>query len=151
MNEYGMAVTTTLSMEDAEVVVRDALAAEGFGVLTEIDVAAVLKKKIGVERAAYKILGACNPEFANQALNHDEAIGLLLPCNVVLSESEGGTVVNAVDPVALLSLAGDDPNMALLADAVKVGLRRVLSSLRKRRATRKSERGRPAWPADDAQ
>lgn len=129
MNEYGMAVTTTLSMDDAEAAVRDALAAEGFGVLTEIDVAAVLKKKIGVERSAYKILGACKPEFANQALNHDEAIGLLLPCNVVLSESDGVTVVNAIDPEVMLSIAGDHPEMASLADAVKVSLRRVIDSL----------------------
>lgn len=95
--------TTTLSMADAELAVRESLAAQGFGVLTEIDVAATLKAKIGVERPALKILGACNPTFANRALELDESVSLLLPCNVVLAASGDGTKVSAVDPRQLMT------------------------------------------------
>ena len=77
--------TTTLSMADAEAAVREGLASQGFGVLTEIDIAAALKAKIGVDRAPLKILGACNPTFAHKALELDESVSLLLPCNVVLA------------------------------------------------------------------
>jgi uncharacterized protein (DUF302 family) len=95
--------TTTLSMVDAEVAVREALAAQGFGVLTEIDVAATLKTKLGVDRAPLKILGACNPTFAHRALELDESVSLLLPCNVVLAEVGGGTKISAVDPRELMT------------------------------------------------
>jgi len=95
--------TVGLSMEDAEAAVRGALAEQGFGVLTEIDMAATLKAKLGVERAPMKILGACNPTLANQALQLDEQFSLLLPCNVVLAAVEGGTRISAVDPRALMS------------------------------------------------
>lgn len=94
--------TTSLSMTDAEAAVRDALAEQGFGVLTEIDVAATLKAKLGVDRRPLKILGACNPGFANSALEIDEAVSLLLPCNVVLRETDAGTEVSAVDPRAMM-------------------------------------------------
>jgi uncharacterized protein (DUF302 family) len=103
--------TTTLSMVDTEAAVRSSLAAEGFGVLTEIDVAATLKAKIGVERAALKILGACNPGFAHRALQLDESVSLLLPCNVVLADTGSGTRVTAVDPRELMT----DPEFAGLA------------------------------------
>jgi uncharacterized protein (DUF302 family) len=95
--------TTSLSMTDAETAVRTALTEQGFGVLTEIDVAATLRAKIGVERPPMKILGACNPSFANRALEFDEDASLLLPCNVVLSETEGGTRIVAVDPRTLMT------------------------------------------------
>jgi len=104
---------TRLSMTEAESAVRETLAAQGFGVLTEIDVAATLRTKIGVEHAPLKILGACNPTFAHRALELDESVSLLLPCNVVLAETGEGTTISAVDPRELMTgeafreLAGD--------------------------------------------
>lgn len=98
--------TTSLPFAEAEAAVREALAANGFGVLTEIDMAATLKAKLGVDRAPMKILGACNPGFAQRALAFDERVSLLLPCNVVLSAVEGGTKVSAIDPRALMTEEG---------------------------------------------
>jgi len=95
--------TTSLPMQEAEAAVRGALAGQGFGVLTEIDVAATLKAKLGVERAPLKILGACNPTFAHRALAIDESVSLLLPCNVVLAETADGTKITAVDPRELMT------------------------------------------------
>jgi len=129
MSDYGMSVTTSLSMDEAEAAIRSALADEGFGVLTEIDVAATLKAKIDVDRAAYKILGACNPQLANQAINHDEAIGLLLPCNVVVSDTVAGTVVSAVDPKVMLGIAGDSPEMMQIAGEARDRLERAIATL----------------------
>jgi uncharacterized protein (DUF302 family) len=106
--------TTTLSMADAETAVRAALAEQGFGVLTEIDVAATLHAKLGVDRAPMKILGACNPSFAHRALGLDEEASLLLPCNVVLSATADGTRVLAVDPRTLMP----DPAFAELTTEV---------------------------------
>jgi uncharacterized protein (DUF302 family) len=106
--------TTTLSMADAETAVRAALAEQGFGVLTEIDVAATLHAKLGVDRAPMKILGACNPSFAHRALGLDEEASLLLPCNVVLSATADGTRVLAVDPRTLMP----DPTFAELTTEV---------------------------------
>ncbi|NNC75027.1 MAG: DUF302 domain-containing protein, partial [Acidimicrobiia bacterium] len=100
---YGTAVSVPLTIEETEPIVRNALANQGFGVLTEIDVAATLKQKLDIDRAGYKILGACNPNLAAQALDHDEDIGLLLPCNVVLIDKGGSTLVMAVDPGAMLA------------------------------------------------
>jgi len=129
MTDYGMAVTTTLSMEDAEAQIRAALADQGFGVLTEIDVAATLKQKIDVDRPPYKILGACNPHLANQALLHDEAIGLLLPCNVTLSATEEGTVVAIVDPTKMLAIAGQSDEMDRLSADARAKLAAALATL----------------------
>ena len=95
--------TTKLSMAAAEAAVRETLAGQGFGVLTEIDVAATLKAKLGVERAPLKILGACNPAFAQRALELDESVSLLLPCNVVLADTGDGTRISAVDPRELMT------------------------------------------------
>ena len=89
-------------MADAEAAVREALAGQGFGVLTEIDVAATLKAKLGVEHSPLKILGACNPTFAHRALELDESVSLLLPCNVVLAATGDGTRISAVDPRELM-------------------------------------------------
>lgn len=98
--------TTALSMADAEAAVREALASQGFGVLTEIDLAATLKAKLGVERAPLKILGVCNPNFAHRALELDESVSLLLPCNVVLADTGHGTKITTVDPRDLMT--GED-------------------------------------------
>lgn len=99
------AFETTLpgTIDDVEGPVRDALQAQGFGVLTEIDVAATLKAKLGIERAPLKILGACNPTFANRALDIDPAVSLLLPCNVVIEAADGGTHVAIADPRELMT------------------------------------------------
>jgi uncharacterized protein (DUF302 family) len=106
--------TTSLSMADAETAVRAALAEQGFGVLTEIDVAATLHAKLGVDRSPMRILGACNPDFAHRALSLDEEASLLLPCNVVLSATPDGTRVLAVDPRTLMP----DPTFAELTTEV---------------------------------
>jgi uncharacterized protein (DUF302 family) len=98
------AIETTIAADlgTAERKVRDALATQGFGVLTEIDVAATLRAKLGVERAPLKILGACNPTLANRALDRDPSVALLLPCNVVIEPAAGGTRVAVVDPHELM-------------------------------------------------
>lgn len=99
------AIETTVpsSLAETEVAVREALAAEGFGVLTEIDVAATLKSKLGVDRTPLKILGACNPGFAHRALELDPSVALMLPCNVVLEETgPASTHVSIADPRAMM-------------------------------------------------
>src|SRR5690606_13988980 len=119
-----------LSYDQAVSKVREALAAEGFGVLTEIDVRATLKKKIDVDFRPYIILGACNPPLAHQALLAEQEIGLLLPCNVIVyaGDEDGTSVVSAMDPVAALSLSGN-PNVEPLATQVKERLERVLAAV----------------------
>lgn len=118
--------TLDLDMEEAEKAVRSALGENGFGVLTEIDVAATLRTKLGVERSALKILGACNPNFAHQALELDPSVSLLLPCNVVLSaEPDGRTKVAMVDPRELMP----DQSFAEVANAAAGSLQAALDSL----------------------
>lgn len=129
MDEYGMTRTTTLSMDDAEDHIATALAEEGFGILTEIDVAATLQAKIGVDRAPYKILGACNPVLANRALDHDEAIGLLLPCNVTLSATDDGTTVSIIDPRMMLAMTSESDELRELAGDAHARLDRALHTL----------------------
>jgi len=122
---YGFNVTLDGDMQSIREKVTAELQKEGFGVLTEIDVAATLKKKIGVERRPYLILGACNPQLANQAINADPDIGLLLPCNVVLREEEDGSInVGFMDPAAVLALV-DREGVAELAAEVRSRLERV--------------------------
>jgi len=124
--------TVDMTMPEAEEAVRAALGAEGFGVLTEIDVAATLKEKIGVDRPALKILGACNPHLANQALELDPSASLLLPCNVVLEPAPGGgTRVAVVDPRELMP--GDD--FAELAGAAAARLTTAIDTLSHGRRT----------------
>jgi uncharacterized protein (DUF302 family) len=114
-----------LPLDEAEAVVRAALAEQGFGVLTEIDVAATLKAKIDVDRPPLKILGACNPHLANEALGIDPTVALVLPCNVVLEPAdEGSTRVSAVDPRELM----DDPAFAELAGGAAAKLRAALAA-----------------------
>ena len=108
----GIEITVELPIERAEVVVREALASQGFGILTEIDVAATFKAKLGVERTPLKILGACNPHFAHRALELDPSVALMLPCNVVLVGDGERTHVSIADPRTLMP--GDA--LALLAD-----------------------------------
>jgi uncharacterized protein (DUF302 family) len=106
---YGFTVSLPGNMDDIRNRVVEELQKAGFGVLTEIDVAATLKKKIDVDRRPYIILGACNPGLANQAINADPDIGLLLPCNVVLREEDDASITVAfMDPVAVMSLVKKD-------------------------------------------
>jgi len=106
---YGFNISLSGNMEDIRSRVVEELQKAGFGVLTEIDVAATLKKKIDVDRRPYIILGACNPKLANQAINADPDIGLLLPCNVVVREEEDGSITVAfMDPAAVLGLVDKD-------------------------------------------
>jgi len=127
---YGLAVTVPLTYERAVEAVRAALATEGFGVLTEIDIRATLKKKLDAEFRPYVILGACNPPLAHQALSAELDIGLLLPCNVVVyaADKPGTSVVAALDPEAMLGLTGRADIRPLAAD-VKARMTRVLSAV----------------------
>jgi uncharacterized protein (DUF302 family) len=106
----------------------DALKSEGFGVLTEIDVKATMKAKLGVEFPAYTILGACNPSLAHRALAAEPEIGLLLPCNVVVTELDDGSEVQIVDPKAMFAVVGN-PDVGPVADEVGAKLRRVLERI----------------------
>ncbi|MCB9379691.1 MAG: DUF302 domain-containing protein [Acidimicrobiaceae bacterium] len=117
--------TVTMTPEAAEAAIRAALADNGFGVLTEIDVQATFKAKLGLDRPFLKILGACNPGFANRALELDPSVALLLPCNVVVEAVEGGTKVSAVDPTALMN----DPAFDALAAEVSAKLSAAVASL----------------------
>lgn len=107
--QYGLAVSVGLSYDRAVERIRAELAKEGFGVLTEIDVRATLKKKIGADFRPYVILGACNPTLAHQALTTEIDIGLLLPCNVIVYEADtpGETVIAAMDPIQALDVSGN--------------------------------------------
>lgn len=123
---YALAREVDLSYEEADRRVREALQEEGFGVLTEIDVKATLKTKLDVEFQKYEILGACNPPLAHQALQTEPDIGLLLPCNVVVRDLGGGrTMVEALDPVTQLGVAGNEA-LGGLAEDVRDRMRRVL-------------------------
>ena len=127
---YGIHVTVDCSMEEAEQKAIDALKAEGFGVLTEIDVQAVLKKKIDVDRKPYKILGACNPVLADKALQAEPDLGLLLPCNVVIREEEdGSTTVAIVDPAAMFTVV-DKPEMEEMANEVREKFERIMANIK---------------------
>ena len=127
---YGAKATISASLDGAHARVVAALKDEGFGVLTEIDIAAALKEKLGVDFRPYRILGACNPPLAHQALGADLDIGLLLPCNVIIYEADepGKTVVAAIDPVVQLGVTGQR-DMEPLAREVRERLARVLAQL----------------------
>jgi uncharacterized protein (DUF302 family) len=120
-------VVSTLSFTDAVAKVRAALAGEGFGVLTEIDVQATLKAKLGVEREPYLILGACNPPSAHQALAVAPEVGVLLPCNVTVSVEGGRTVVRAMNPEGVLGMIAN-AELAPVGERVGAALRRVVDA-----------------------
>lgn len=133
MNEtkttYYFARTLPLRLEEAEARVRELLQQEGFGVLTEIDVQATLKKKLNIEVQPYKILGACNPHFAHQALQAEPHIGTMLPCNVIVRQTEDHqTEVAAIDPVASMQ-AVDNPALCSIAEQVRERLQRIVAQL----------------------
>ena len=127
---YGMSITVPLAYEQAVDRARAALAAEGFGILAEMDIAATLRKKLDVEFRPYVILGACNPPLAHRALLAEPDIGLLLPCNVIVyaADEPGHSVVAAMDPVEALALTGND-GIRPIAEDVKGRLRRVLEAV----------------------
>lgn len=127
---YGIGITIPLGYGRAVERTKEALAAEGFGVLTEIDVAATLKKKLDVDFRPYVILGACNPPLAHRALTAELDIGLLLPCNIVVYADDvpGHSVVAALDPVEALQLSGNE-QIRPLAEDVKARLIRVLEAI----------------------
>jgi len=121
--------TVKTSFEEAVIKVTEELKKEGFGVLTEIDVKETLKKKLGVDFRPYKILGACNPPFAYQALQAEDKIGLMLPCNVIVQEISKGVVeVAAIDPSAAMK-GIDNPELAKIAEQVREKLRKVVVNL----------------------
>jgi len=126
---YHFSKTCAVSFEDAITKVTDALKAEGFGILTEIDVTETLKKKLNVDFRKYRILGACNPPLAYQALKAEDKIGTMLPCNVIVQEHGDGTVeVSAVDPVASMR-AIENPGLGAVAEQVRGKLKKVIDSL----------------------
>jgi len=127
---YGIGTTVPLEYGRAVERTKEALAAEGFGVLSEIDVAATLKKKLDVDFRPYVILGACNPPLAYRALSAERDIGLLLPCNVVVyaDDTPGRSVISVLDPVEALQLTGNE-EIRPLADDVRTRLTRVLEAI----------------------
>lgn len=123
---YGFSQTTRMSYDEALDKVTEELKKEGFGILTEIDVKATLKKKLDVDFKKYKILGACNPPYAYQALLHEEQIGLMLPCNVIVYEKDNGeTVVAAIDPIASMQ-AVQNAKLGKVATEIRQKLKKVI-------------------------
>ena len=126
--DYAMTVTTDAAPDDAEAAVREALADEGFGILSEIDVRAKLQEKLGEDIGHYRILGACNPPLANRGIGLDRDLGALLPCNVVIrGREDGGTDIVAADPEAMLGIA-DNPALEELACDAKERIERALKA-----------------------
>lgn len=126
---YGFGKTVDMPFDDAVPHVTQALQNEGFGILTEIDVSATMKKKLDKDMPPYRILGACNPQLAHQAIEAEPSIGLLLPCNVVVRQDAAGTVrVEFMDPNAVLELVGK-PEVNQLAQEVRQRLERVMAAI----------------------
>jgi len=122
---YGFSMRVALGYEQAVERIRQALQQQGFGVLTEIDVRQVMREKRVVEFRPYVILGACNPQFAHQALEAELDLGLLLPCNVVVYAEEGGSVIEAMDPELLVRIVGN-PSLEPIAKEVKQRLQQAI-------------------------
>jgi len=126
---YHFSKTLNLSFDEAISKVTEELKKEDFGILTEIDVKATLKKKLDVDFRNYRILGACNPHFAHQALQAEDKIGTMLPCNVIVQEkAEGKVEVSAVDPVASMK-AIENPKLGEIAQQVQAKLKKVIDNL----------------------
>jgi len=128
MSKYSFGKTVDGGFEQTIERVTQALAKEGFGILSDIDVAGTLKKKLGLAMPPYRILGACNPQFAHKALEAEPQIGALLPCNVVVRQHAGKTVVDIMDPLAVMELVGK-PEVEKIATEVRGRLDRVLGAL----------------------
>ena len=127
MNYY-IARSVPLGFDAAVAKTIEALKGEGFGVLTDIDVAATLKQKIGVDFRKYRILGACNPPLAHRAIEAEPSVGALLPCNVVLREEDGSTIIEAMDPLAVLGIV-NSPEIEAVAREAHDRLVRVIATL----------------------
>jgi len=127
-SSYSLAVRTDLGYDEARAASLEALKAEGFGLLTEIDVRATLKEKLGVEYKRYVILGVCNPQLAYRGLQLEEELGLLLPCNVIVYETDQGVTVSAVDP-GLMAQATGNPDLDAVASEARERLSRALGTL----------------------
>lgn len=125
---YGMTIRSPAPFAEAVASVRAALKAQGFGVLTEIDLRATMREKLNEEMEDYLIFGACNPPLAHRALTADRSIGLLLPCNVVVRAEGGQTVIEALDPQVIAAVA-EEPGLRSVADEAAARLRAALDSL----------------------
>ncbi len=128
MSDYGMSKKLDISFDQAVEKTISVLKEKGFGILTDIDVRATLKEKLGIEYKNYRILGACNPPRAHKALESEEEIGLLLPCNVIVYEVEDGVMVSAIDPVKAFSVVNND-SLKPVAEEVKQMLTEVIENL----------------------
>lgn len=130
MVAYGFSKVLTESFDEAEARVREALASEGFGILSEIDVQQAFRNKLDLDHRRYKILGACNPQLAHKAVSAEPHIGLLLPCNVLVQDNPDGdgTVVSIADPRAMFSIV-DNPAAEPVAEEAEERLRRALDRL----------------------
>ncbi|MCU0343174.1 MAG: DUF302 domain-containing protein [Ignavibacterium sp.] len=126
--KYGFSKTTDYTFEQAIDKVTEELKKEGFGVLTTIDVKETLKKKIDVDFKKYTIIGACNPKLAHGALQVEEELGLLLPCNVIVYEKNDKSVISIFDPIVMTTVV-DNPDMKPVAEEVKTKLKRVLEAI----------------------
>ena len=125
---YTFGTRLPMSVVEARPQVEAALKAEGFGVLTEIDVAATMKAKLGIDGLPYLILGACNPPLAHRAIQAEPSVGALLPCNVVLREEDGSTIIEAMDPLAVLGIV-NSPEIEAVAREAHDRLVRVIATL----------------------
>ncbi len=126
---YGFGTNLDLPFTEAVEAVTAALKAEGFGVLTTIDVRQTLRDKLDIEFEPYVVLGACNPQLAHRGLQAEHELGLLLPCNVIVHEHEGKRAVSIVDPIQMLGVVGDNPELSAVAAEADAGLRRVMTRL----------------------
>lgn len=129
-SQIGFEARLKISWEEAREKIAEALKAEGFGVLTEIDVKNTLKQKIDVDFRRYTILGACNPKLAHKALSNKLDVGLLLPCNVTMYEDGDEVVITAVDPNAMMAIFKDDEELCGVAEEAKGKLKRAIESLK---------------------
>jgi uncharacterized protein (DUF302 family) len=138
MAPYHFSLTIKETFDGAVARARDALAEHGFGIVSEIDVAATFKEKLGIDHDPYLILGACNPEFARQAVAAEPSIGVLLPCNVVVRQADDRVVIDFMDPSVMLDLVGEQgvhniaeevrTRLEMTRDAIAVGSRTVSAS-----------------------